>query len=70
MGIDLLTALAVLIAILVVLLAADLLFAGGGMTGAMMHGGAAMMGSAYGWAIIVALVIVTLVAFGLLFGTK
>ncbi|MBI4670902.1 MAG: hypothetical protein HY741_04430 [Chloroflexi bacterium] len=71
MSIDLLTLAVIVLIALGVLFVLDLLLAGGGMTsammGGMMHGGAAMMGSPYGWVFIVALVIVILVLFGLFF---
>ncbi len=73
-GIDLTTLVIIVIAFIGVFLLLDLVFAGGGMTGAMMGGaaqcGAAMMGSPYGWGLIVALVLVVLVAFGALFGYR
>ncbi len=67
------TIVAVAIAVVVVLfLALDFLFAGGGMTGAMMGSamqcGAAVMGSPFGWVLIVALILVVLAAFGIFFG--
>ncbi len=71
MGIDLLTALMLILALGVVLFLLDCLLAGGSMTGAamggMMHGTAAMLGSPYGWLVIVALVLIILAAFGFLF---
>ena len=71
-GIDLLTLFIIVLIALGVLFVLDLLFAGGGMTsammGGMMHGAAGMMGSPYGWALIVALVIVVLVVFSLSIG--
>lgn len=61
-------------ALLILFLAIDFLFAGGGMTSAMMGGatqcGAAMMSSPYGWVLIVALVLVGLAIFGVLFGYR
>ncbi len=69
------TIVAVAIAVIIVLfLALDFLFAGGGMTSAMMGGamqcGAAVMGSPFGWVLIVALILVVLAAFGIFFGYK
>ncbi len=70
MGVDLVTALMLIIALVVALILLDCLLAGGGMTGAvmggMMHGTAAMLGSPYGWLLIVALVLIILTAFGFL----
>ncbi len=63
-GIDLTTVLLLIVGLVVLFLALDFLFAGGGMTGAMMggmmHGTAAMLGSPYGWALIIALVLIVL----------
>ena len=71
-GIDLTTLLGIVIAVVAIFLLLDLLFAGGGMTGGMMGAaaqcGAAMMGSPYGWVVIVALVLVILAVFGIAFG--
>jgi hypothetical protein len=78
-GVDLTTVLLIIVALGVVFLVLDFLFAGGGMTlrqaqgrlGAMMGGaaqcGAAMMGSPYGWLLIVALIIIVLAASGFIF---
>ncbi len=59
-----------ILALVVALILLDCLLAGGGMTGAvmggMMHGTAAMLGSPYGWLLIVALVLIILTAFGFL----
>ena len=73
----------IVIGVLVVLiLALDLLFAGGGMTlrqaqgrlsaatGGAMQCGAAVMGSPFGWVLIVALILVVLATFGILFGYR
>ncbi len=74
LGIDLTTALVIVIALVVLFLAFDFLFAGGGMTSAMMGGamqcGAAAMASPFGWVLIVALILVVLAAFGILFGYR
>jgi hypothetical protein len=74
LGIDLTTALMILGALIILFLAIDFLFAGGGMTSGLMGGamqcGATMMGSPYGWVLIVALILVVLAAFGILFGYK
>lgn len=74
LGIDLTAALVIVIALVLLFLAFDFLFAGGGMTSAMMGGamqcGAAAMGSPYGWALIVALILVVLAAFRILFGYR
>ncbi len=71
MGVDLVTALLLILAFVVALFLLDCLLAGGGMTGAvmggMMHGTAAMLGSPYGWLVIVTLVLIILAAFGFLF---
>lgn len=73
-GIDLTTALVVFAALVILLFALDLLLAGGGITSAMLGGamqcGAAMARSAYGWVLIVVLVLVVLGAFGILFGYR
>ena len=73
-GIDLTTALVILGALVILFLAIDFLIAGGGMTGTLMGGAmqcsAAAMGSPYGWALIVALVLVVLAIFGSLFGSR
>ena len=74
LGIDLTTALVILAALVLLFLVLDLLFAGGGMTNAMMGGamqcGAAMVGTPYGWVLILALVLVVLAAFGLVLGYR
>ena len=71
LGFDLTTAFVIIIALVLLFLALDFLFAGGGMTSAMMCGamqcGAATMGSPYGWALIITLVLVVLAVFGILF---
>ncbi len=67
---DLPTILVVLFALVVVLLWIDILLLGGAMTGGMMHGAAGMMGSPYGWMLIVAFVVIVLVAFGLVFAAR
>ena len=73
-GIDLSTALVILAALIVLFLAFDFLYAGGGMTSAIMGGamqcGAGIMGSPYGWTLIVALIVIVLVAFGMMFGVR
>ena len=73
-GIDLSAALVILAALIVLFLVSDLLFAGGGMTSAMMgtaaQCGAGIMGSPYGWTLIVALVVIVLVVFGMVFGAR
>ena len=73
-GIDWTIVLVAIAVIVVLFLALDFLFAGGGMTGAMMGGamqcGAAVMGSPFGWVLIVALILVVLAAFGILFGYR
>ncbi len=78
-GVDLTILLLIIVALGVVFLVLDFLFAGGGMTlrqaqgrlGAMMGGaaqcGAAMMGSPYGWVLIVAFIVVVLAVFGFIF---
>ncbi len=78
-GVDLTTALLIIVALGVVFLILDFLFAGGGMTlrqaqgrlGAMMSSaaqcGAALLGSPYGWVLIVAIIIIVLAAFGFIF---
>ena len=72
LGIDLTTTLVILAALVVLFLALDFLFAGGGMTSAMMGGAiqcsAAVMGSPFGWVLIVALILVILAVFGIFFG--
>lgn len=74
LGIDLTTVLVILGALVILFLALDFLFAGGGMTSAMMGGamqcGAAAMGSPYGWVLIIALILVALAAFALVFGYR
>ncbi len=74
LGIDLTTALVILGALVILFLAFDFVFAGGGMTSALMGGamqcGAAAMGSPYGWMLIVVLVVVVLAVFGILFGYR
>ncbi len=59
-----------ILALVITLFLLDCLLAGGGMTGAvmggMMHGTATMLGSPYGWLLIVALVLIILAAFGFL----
>lgn len=71
LGVDLTTLLFIFIALVVIFLALDFVFAGGGMTSAMMGGaaqcGAAMMGSPYGWVLIVAIVVIALGVFGFIF---
>lgn len=73
-GIDLTTALVILAALIVLFLVSDFLFAGGGMTGGMMGAaaqcGAGIMGSPYGWTLIVAVVVIVLVVFGMVFGAR
>lgn len=74
MSIDLLTFAVIVLIALGVLLVLDLLLAGGGTTGAMMggmmHGAAGLMGSPFGWTLIVALVMVILILFGLAFASR
>ncbi len=71
MAVDLVAALMLIIALVVALILLDCLLAGGGITGAvmggMMHGTAAMLGSPYGWLLIVAVILIVLTAFGLAF---
>ena len=71
LGVDLTALLFLSIALVVIFLALDFVFAGGGMTSAMMGGaaqcGAAMMGSPYGWVLIVALIVIALGMFGIIF---
>ena len=73
-GIDLTTALVIFAALVIVFFALDFLFAGGGMTSAVMGGamqcGAAMAASPYGWALILVIILVALGAFGILFGYR
>ncbi|MCL4395848.1 MAG: hypothetical protein M1482_13775 [Chloroflexi bacterium] len=73
-GIDWTIVLVAIAVVVVLFLTFDFLFAGGGMTSAMMGGamqcGAAAMGSPFGWALIVALILVVLAAFGILFGYR
>jgi len=74
LGIDWTIVLIGLGALLILFLAVDFLFAGGGMTGALMgtatQCGAAMMSSPYGWVLIVAFVLVALAIFGVVFGSR
>ena len=67
---DLPTVVVALVAIGVIVLWLDVLFAGGAITGGMMHGVAGMMGSPFGWTLIVALILIILVVFGLVFATR
>ena len=71
LGVDLTTLLLIVNALGVVFLVLDFLFAGGGMTSAMMGGaaqcGAAMMGSPYGWVLIVAIIVIVLGVFGFIY---
>ena len=73
-GIDWTIVLVAIAVVVVLFLALDFLFVGGGMTSAMMGGamqcGAAVMGSPFGWVLIVALILVVLAAFGILFGYR
>ena len=73
-GIDWTIVLVAIAVVVVLFLAFDFLLAGGGMTSAMMGGaiqcGAAAMGSPFGWLLIVALILVVLAAFGILFGYR
>ena len=73
-GIDWTIVLVVIAVLVVLFLALDLLFAGGGMTSAAMGDatqcGAAVMESPFGWVLIVALILVVLAAFGILFGYR
>lgn len=65
---DLPVVVVVLVALAVIVLWLDVLFAGGAMTVGMMHGFAGALGTPHGWLVITALVIVILVAFALLVG--
>ena len=67
---DLPTALVLFFALGVTLLWIDALFLGGAMMGGMMHGAAGLMGSPFGWTLIVALVLVILIVFGLVFASS
>lgn len=67
---DLPTALVLFFALGVILLWIDALFLGGAMMGGMMHGAAGLMGSPFGWTLIVALVLVILIVFGLVFASS
>jgi hypothetical protein len=71
LGVDLTTLLLIIGALVLIFLALDFVFAGGGMTSAMMGGaaqcGAAMMGSPYGWVLIVAFIVIVLAVFGFIF---
>jgi hypothetical protein len=71
LGVDLTILLLIVVVLFVILLALDFVFAGGGMTSATMGGaaqcGAAMMGSPYGWVLIVAFIVIALGAFGFIF---
>ncbi len=49
--------------VLVVFLVLDLLFVGGGMTGGMMGGVAGMMGTPWGWLVLVVLAAALFIAF-------
>ena len=73
-GVDLLTLFVIVMLALGVLLVLDLILAGGGMTsammGGMMHGAAGMMGSPFGWVLIVVFVVIVLVMFGLVFAAR
>lgn len=73
-GIDLTTLLIILGAAVLVWLALDFLLAGGGMTSAMMSGaaqcGAAALGSPFGWALILVVVVGVLALFGVFFGAR
>lgn len=73
-GVDLTTVLVIIGAAILLFLLLDFLFAGGGMTSAMTGAaaqcGAAALGSPYGWALIVTLVILALAAFEFLFGYR
>ena len=73
-GIDLTSVIVIFAALIVLFLVIDLVFAGGAMTGGMMGAtaqcGAAMLGSPYGWMLIVALVVIILIAFGMMFGMR
>ncbi|HZQ10429.1 MAG TPA: hypothetical protein VFD70_27870 [Anaerolineae bacterium] len=67
---DLPTAPVLFIALGVILLWLDALFFGGAMMGGMVHGAARLMGSPFGWTLIVALVIFILIVFGLVFASR
>ncbi len=73
-GIDWTIVLVGLGALVLLFLLLDFLFAGGGMTGGMMgtaaQCGAAVMGSPFGWVLIVAIIVVVLAAFGILYGYR
>lgn len=73
-GMDFTTVLIMITAAIILFIALDLLFAGGGMTSAAMGGamqcGAAMMSSPYGWALILVIVLVALGAFSFFFGYR
>lgn len=73
-GMDWTTVLVMVAVALVLLVALDLLLAGGGMTSAVMGGamqcGAAMMSSPYGWALILVIILVALGAFSFFFGYR
>ncbi len=73
-GIDWTIVLIGLGALVLLFLLLDLLFAGGGMTGGMMGAaaqcGAAVMGSPFGWVLIVAIIVAVLAAFGILYGYR
>ncbi len=73
-GIDLTTLLVLVAVLIAVFLVIDFLFAGGAMTSGMMGAtaqcGAAAMSSPYGWMLIVAIVVIVLCAFGVLFGAR
>lgn len=70
-GVDAVIFLLALIAFVFLFLLLDFLLAGGGMTSAMMGGvmqcGAAVLGSPYGWTLMVAIVLIILVLFGIFF---
>ncbi len=70
-GIDTVTLLVMIGALVVLLLLLDFLMAGGGMTGALMGGmmqcGAAVLGSPYGWVLVLTLVVIILALFGIYF---
>lgn len=67
---DLPTALVLFFVLGVILLWIDALFLGGAMMSGMMHSAAGLMGSPFGWTLIVALVVVILITFGLVFASK
>lgn len=70
-GLDPILILAALLGLALAFLALDFVFSGGGMASAMMGGaaqcGTALMGSPYGWMLIVAVVVIALGVFGILF---